>query len=87
MESIFQGSRSAIIEMTLVVNDREHKVSHSDRDFFLLEEPAQIEPGPGTFVLSIDGKRQDFAVEITEASVGRKISAVRTSDTAVAQAV
>ena len=79
MDSIPQGSRSTFIEMTLIADGREHKVSRSGRDYLVLKEDATVSAGPAVFSITVDGDRTDYPFEIEEDSVGVhvQISAIR----------
>ncbi|MEM7386751.1 MAG: hypothetical protein AAF514_17580 [Verrucomicrobiota bacterium] len=75
MSSIFQGSRSSVIDMTLSANGETFKVTHSYPDHLLLVEPASVQPCDARLTVSIDGDITEIPFEIRSAVSGRRIDA------------
>ncbi len=74
MDSIFQGNRSTLIEMALISNGREYKVSRSCRGHLMLSEENVVKPGPAVLQISVDGEITEHPFEIGNDSHGKKVS-------------
>jgi hypothetical protein len=75
MSSIFQGSRSSVIAMTLSANAGTFKITHSYPDHLLLAEPVDLEPCQAKLTITIDGDTIEIPFEIRSAVSGLRIDA------------
>ena len=63
-----QSAYSAEVQLDLVIEGRSIPLAQISRDWIVLREPMDLEPGFGEVVATIDGNERRWPVSLTEGS-------------------